>query len=98
MCLNKEQKAKNLGFFSQEMKLGRIRLSDPALVAQTLLGTLFIYVFSQQISKPTKQAIDVSNVSTYVGQIVEIIWQGLAPTQCPKAEVKSLDFVPPSDT
>ncbi|MBD2384911.1 TetR/AcrR family transcriptional regulator [Cylindrospermum sp. FACHB-282] len=65
-------------FLEREIEQGRLRLGDPNTVALILLGSLMNYVFLEQINPEEGITTDAP---IFVQGLVEILWQGIAPTQ-----------------
>ncbi|MFM2062771.1 MAG: hypothetical protein RLZZ507_2441 [Cyanobacteriota bacterium] len=65
-------------FLAREIEQGRLRPSDPQTTAMILLGSLMNYVFLEQMH-PTGDI--PADESIFVQNLVEIVWQGIAPTQ-----------------
>ncbi|MBD2559890.1 MULTISPECIES: TetR/AcrR family transcriptional regulator [Nostoc] len=77
-------------FLEHEINQGRLRLCDPQTVAHILLGSLMNYVFLEQISSqiststtelPLNSGDRATEVSLFVQSLVDIVWQGIAPSQ-----------------
>lgn len=78
-------------FLEREIDQYRIRPCDPQTVAHILLGSLMNYVFVEQISSqvsiPTTELLLINSgdrateASTFVQNLVDILWQGIAPSQ-----------------
>ncbi|MHC5722192.1 MAG: TetR/AcrR family transcriptional regulator, partial [Nostoc sp.] len=73
---------------------GRLHPCDPQTVAQILVGTLMNYVFLEQMSSPVSMPTaelaigtylnsgePATEVSVFVLSFVDIVWQGIAPSQ-----------------
>ncbi|MBW4644369.1 MAG: TetR/AcrR family transcriptional regulator [Goleter apudmare HA4340-LM2] len=70
------------GFLEHEIKQGRLRACEPKTIAHTLLGSLMNYVLLEQMLSPPESITDLSkDDSFFIQSLVEIIWQGIAPTQ-----------------
>lgn len=81
-------------FLEHEINQDRLRPCDPQTVAHILLGSLMNYVFLEQmpsqISIPTVE-LPIGNylnsrdhaaeVTVFVQSLVDIVWQGIAPSQ-----------------
>lgn len=65
-------------FLDREMKLGRLQPCDPEIAARMLLGSLMNYIFLEQMGVDARMPMAAPN---FVRGLVEILWQGLAPTQ-----------------
>ncbi|AFZ25568.1 transcriptional regulator [Cylindrospermum stagnale PCC 7417] len=65
-------------FLEQEIAQERLRFGDPKTMALILLGSLMNYVFLEQIN-PERGITTASPI--FVQGLVEILWQGIAPTQ-----------------
>lgn len=65
-------------FLEQEIEQERLRSGDPKTMALILLGSLMNYVFREQINP--ERAITTA-APIFVQGLVEILWQGIAPTQ-----------------
>lgn len=63
-------------FFTHELKLGRLRSCNPEVAASMLIGPLVNYVFLEQMGASTQ--IDAE---TFVQNLVEILWEGVVPTE-----------------
>lgn len=63
-------------FFEQEVQLGRLRSCQPEVTAHILLGSLMNYVFAEVMGVEGSTAIAAP---TFVQQLVELLWQGIAP-------------------
>lgn len=65
-------------FLEKEIEQGRLRPSDPQTIAMILLGSLMNFVFLEQMHPlddiPTNELM-------FVEQLVDIVWQGIAPIQ-----------------
>ncbi|RCJ34577.1 TetR family transcriptional regulator [Nostoc punctiforme NIES-2108] len=77
-------------FLEREINQDRLRPCDPQTVAHILLGSLMNYVFVEQISSqvsipttelPLNSGDRATEVSTFVQNLVDIVWQGIAPSQ-----------------
>ncbi|MBN3960587.1 TetR/AcrR family transcriptional regulator [Nostoc sp. NMS8] len=77
-------------FLEREINQNRLRPCDPQTVAHILLGSLMNYVFVEQISSqvsipttefPLNSGERATDVSTFVQSLVDIVWQGIAPSQ-----------------
>jgi len=81
-------------FLEHEINQDRLRPCDPQTVAHILLGSLMNYVFLEQIpsqfSIPTAELPigtylnsrdHAAEVSVFVQSLVDIVWQGIAPSQ-----------------
>jgi AcrR family transcriptional regulator len=65
-------------FFEGELKLGRLRLCKPESIARIYFGSLMNYIF-MDMTGPLP--FDIPNIppSTFVHDLVEILWQGIEP-------------------
>ncbi|MBC1223849.1 TetR/AcrR family transcriptional regulator [Nostoc sp. UCD121] len=81
-------------FLEYEINQNRLRPCDPQTVAHILLGSLMNYVFLEQISSQKSIKKDIlliksylnsedrgTEVSAFIQNFVDIIWQGIAPIQ-----------------
>ncbi|MEH2395652.1 MAG: TetR/AcrR family transcriptional regulator [Nostoc sp.] len=81
-------------FLEHEINQDRLRPCDPQTVAHILLGSLMNYVFLEQMSSKVSMATAESRIETYlnsgdpatevsafVQSLVDIVWQGIAPSQ-----------------
>ncbi|MEH2461339.1 TetR/AcrR family transcriptional regulator [Nostoc sp.] len=81
-------------FLERELNQNRLRLCDPQTVAHILVGSVMNYVFleqmSSQISMPTAELAigtylnsgdPATEVSVFILSLVDIVWQGIAPSQ-----------------
>ncbi|MEH1943868.1 MAG: TetR/AcrR family transcriptional regulator [Nostoc sp.] len=77
-------------FLEREIEQDRLRPCDPQTVAHILLGSLMNYIFLEQISSqlsiptaelPLHSGDRVTEVSPFVQSLVDIVWQGIAPSQ-----------------
>ncbi|WP_375511377.1 TetR/AcrR family transcriptional regulator [uncultured Nostoc sp.] len=77
-------------FLEREINQGRLRPCDPQTVAHILIGSLMNYVFVEQISSkltipttelPLNSGDFPTEVSLFVQSLVDIVWQGIAPSQ-----------------
>ncbi|MEH2161628.1 MAG: TetR/AcrR family transcriptional regulator [Nostoc sp.] len=81
-------------FLEDEINQNRLRPCDPQTVAHILLGSLMNYVFLEQISSQVSIKTDnlptitylnsedrATEVSTFIQNFVDIVWQGIAPIQ-----------------
>ena len=81
-------------FLEREINQDRLRPCDPQTVAHILLGSLMNYVFLEQMSSKVSMATSESGIETYlssgdpatevsafVQSLVDIVWQGIAPSQ-----------------
>ena len=81
-------------FLEREINQDRLRPCDPQTVAHILLGSLMNYVFLEQMSSKVSMATPESGIETYlssgdpatevsafVQSLVDIVWQGIAPSQ-----------------
>jgi AcrR family transcriptional regulator len=81
-------------FLESEINQDRLRPCDPQTVAHILLGSLMNYVFLEQMSSQvsistTELAMGTylnsgdcaTEVSAFVQSLVDIVWQGIAPSQ-----------------
>ena len=81
-------------FLEREINQDRLRPCDPQTVAHILLGSLMNYVFLEQMSSKVSMATAESGIETYlssgdpatevsafVQSLVDIVWQGIAPSQ-----------------
>lgn len=59
------------------MAIGRIRPQDADIVARTLAGAVFHYVYFESIFR-AQQLLPVPEES-FVRGLVELLWPGLAP-------------------
>jgi AcrR family transcriptional regulator len=67
------------GYFEKEMRAHRIRRQDPEVVARCFLGSLQNYVFIELLLKAHDQT--PLPAETYLRGIVNLLWNGLAPTE-----------------
>lgn len=65
-------------FFERELKLGRLRPCKPDSIARIYFGSLMNYIF-MDMTGPLP--FDIPNIppSTFVHDLVESLWQGVAP-------------------
>ncbi|MEH2275878.1 MAG: TetR/AcrR family transcriptional regulator [Nostoc sp.] len=81
-------------FLEREINQDRLRPCDPQTVAHILLGSLMNYVFLEQMSSKVSMATAESGIETYLNSgapttevsvfvlsLVDIVWQGIAPSQ-----------------
>ncbi|MEH1833336.1 MAG: TetR/AcrR family transcriptional regulator [Nostoc sp.] len=77
-------------FLEHEINQGRLRPCDAKTVAHILLGSVMNYVFLEQISSqvtiptielPLNSGDSTTEVSPFVHSLVDIVWQGIAPSQ-----------------
>ncbi|MEH2377295.1 MAG: TetR/AcrR family transcriptional regulator [Nostoc sp.] len=81
-------------FLEREINQNRLRPCDPQTVAHILVGSVMNYVFleqmSSQVSMPTAQLAigtylnfghPTTEVSVFILSLVDIVWQGIAPSQ-----------------
>ncbi|MHC5933513.1 TetR/AcrR family transcriptional regulator [Nostoc sp.] len=81
-------------FLEREINQNRLRPCDPQTVAHILVGSVMNYVFleqmSSQISMPTAELAigtylnsgdPATEVSVFILSLVDIVWQGIAPSQ-----------------
>ncbi|MFO0692142.1 MAG: helix-turn-helix domain-containing protein [Polyangiales bacterium] len=64
-------------YLEAEMAIGRIRPQDADIVARTLAGAVFHYVYFESIFR-AQQLLPVPEES-FVRGLVELLWPGLAP-------------------
>ncbi len=64
-------------FFDAEIKAGRLRGSDPELLARVFLGSLQNYVFFEVLLRA--QDMMPLPALTYVRGVVDLLWNGAAP-------------------
>lgn len=64
-------------FLKREMEQGRLRSNDCQTIAMILLGSLMNYVFLEQMHP---QGNIAANELVFVQHLVEIVWQGIAPS------------------
>ncbi|MEH2397703.1 TetR/AcrR family transcriptional regulator [Nostoc sp.] len=80
-------------FLEREINQDRLRPCDPQTVAHILLGSVMNYVFveqmSSQVSMPTAELTigsylnsgePTTEVSVFILSIVDVVWQGIAPS------------------
>lgn len=65
-------------FFESELKLGRLRPCKPESIARIYFGSLMNYIF-MDMTGPLPFDIPSIPLSTFVHDLVEILWQGIAP-------------------
>jgi AcrR family transcriptional regulator len=70
-----------VAFFSAEVRAGRLRSSDPELMARVFLGSMQNYVFFEVLLR----ASDMMPLpaATYVRGVVDLLWKGAAPEPRP---------------
>ncbi|MEH1846669.1 MAG: TetR/AcrR family transcriptional regulator [Nostoc sp.] len=77
-------------FLEHEINQGRLRPCNAKTVAHILLGSMMNYVFLEQISSqvtiptielPLNSGDSTTEVSPFVHSLVDIVWQGIAPSQ-----------------
>ncbi|MEH2235434.1 TetR/AcrR family transcriptional regulator [Nostoc sp.] len=81
-------------FLEREINQDRLRPCDPQTVAHILVGSVMNYVFleqmSSQVSMPTAESgigtylnygDPATEISVFVLNLVDIVWQGIAPSQ-----------------
>ncbi|MEO0647435.1 MAG: TetR/AcrR family transcriptional regulator [Cyanobacteria bacterium J06650_10] len=59
--------------FEKEINLGRMRCSQPQIVAMMFLGSMTEYVFLTQASAP------LPSTEVYVGSVVDVLWNSIQP-------------------
>jgi AcrR family transcriptional regulator len=63
-------------YFDREMAQGRMREGDAEVVARALLGALLNHAFSKLMGVQARRPISARR---YVIQLVDVLWDGLAP-------------------
>ena len=66
-------------YLRAEAKLGRIRLADPFVVAQTFSGALWFFAFEQVSGARLRGAAESPSRSEFVRRVVDTLWRGLRP-------------------
>ena len=64
-------------YLEGEMKIGRVAQVDPLVAARLLVGSAANYVFWELVGLDQGMTGDVE---TYVRKLIDIMWQGLDPT------------------
>jgi AcrR family transcriptional regulator len=65
-------------FLGREIENKRLRPSNPQTIAMILLGSLMNYVFLEHIHPKEEHP---TNEVSFVHNLIEIVWQGISPTQ-----------------
>jgi AcrR family transcriptional regulator len=65
-------------FFEAEMRLGRLRRSDPEILARLLLGSIQNYVFFEMLQH-TPEELPIPD-ETYLKGVINLLWNGAGPT------------------
>ena len=65
-------------YLDAEMRLGRLRLGDPEIMARILLGSVQNYVFFEFVGAHARMPMAAP---TYVRGLVATLWGGLRPDQ-----------------
>jgi len=64
-------------FLERELELGRLRPCEPKTAASILLGSLMNYILLEDLNRHASQSLDAP---VFVQELVEILWQGMAPS------------------
>lgn len=66
-----------MGYLEAEMRLGRLRRSDPEILARTFMGALFNYAF---LDTTTTANLELPlPAPTFVRGLVAVLWAGIEP-------------------
>ncbi|MCU0653744.1 MAG: TetR/AcrR family transcriptional regulator [Polyangiaceae bacterium] len=69
------------GYLEAEMRLGRLRRSDPEILARTFLGAIWNHAFLEQITE--RAPVLPLPIETFLRGFIQLLWGGIAPEPPP---------------
>lgn len=63
-------------YFEEEMRLGRVRATDPEILARMIQGSMHNFVFMELIGVRVKVPLQAEE---YAKSVVDLLWRGAAP-------------------
>lgn len=78
-----------MGYLEAEMRAGRLRRSDPEILARTFMGALFNYAFLDSMTRANQEL--PLPAETFVRGLVAVLWTGIEPQPTASASIRTME-------